>query len=141
MNIVEKPSILASEDLQFLGITSCLFDKDPTVGSVQHLCQLVDSVSDMDIVVRGCFHLMVEEVIPGLLEGEGLQKVLDLLIIAGRQLFPRVPVYFVDTLLKVVLEDQKSRERRYVEVVDNAFSEVAEVAQLSDGMCTSNRRK
>jgi len=141
VNIVEKPSILASEDLQFLGITSCLFDKDPTVGSVQHLCQLVDSVSDMDIVVRGCFHLMVEEVIPGLLEGEGLQKVLDLLIIAGRQLFPRVPVYFVDTLLKVVLEDQKSRERRYVEVVDNAFSEVAEVAQLSDGMCTSNRRK
>ena len=141
MNIVEKPSILASEDLQFLGITSCLFDKDPTVGSVQHLCQLVDSVSDMDIVVRGCFHLMVEEVIPGLLEGEGLQKVLDLLIIAGRQLFPRVPVYFVDTLLKVVLEDQKSRERRYVEVVDNAFSEVAEVAQLSDRMCTSNRRK
>jgi len=141
VNIVEKPSILASEDLQFLGITSCLFDKDPTVGSVQHLCQLVDSVSDMDIVVRGCFHLMVEEVIPGLLEGEGLQKVLDLLIIAGRQLFPRVPVYFVDTLLKVVLEDQKSRERRYVEVVDNAFSEVAEVAQLSDRMCTSNRRK
>jgi len=141
VNIVEKPSVFASEDLQFLGITSCLFDKNPTVGSVQHLCQLVDSVSDMDIVVGGCFHLMVEEVIPGLLEGEGLQKVLDLLIIAGRQLFPRVPVYFVDTLLKVVLEDQKSRERRYVEVVDNAFSEVAEVAQLSDRMCTSNRRK
>lgn len=141
MNIIEKPSVLASEDLQFLGITRSLFDKNPAVGSVQHLCQLVDSVSDMDIVVGGCLHLMVKEVIPGLLKGEGLQKVLDLLIIAGRQLFPRVPVYFVDTLLKVVLEDQKSRERRYVEVVNNAFSEVAEVAQLSDGMCTSNLRK
>lgn len=91
MDVVEEPSVLLPEPFQFVGLFCGFLDEHPSAGPIQYLAEFVEPVGHHDLIVVGHLHLVVEKVVPRLLQSERFQELFYLLVVVGRQLLPWVP--------------------------------------------------
>ena len=101
----------------------------------------MDGVGCGDIIILMGFHLVVEDIISGSFQREDLKILFDVVVVGGWQLLAGVAVKFINFCLEIVFQNNESWKSGDVQMFNNGFREVVEVAQLNRRWGTSYLRK
>jgi hypothetical protein len=139
--VLEEPTVFLTEYLETLGFAVVEGNQRPAVGPVQHLGELCLTVSGGYLVLGGNLHLVKEQVVARLFQGQWFQKGLDMLVPAGREVSMRVLEDLVLLGSEVEPHHHQHREGSDIELGNNPVRQIRDHTQLHNNRTTSNRRK